>query len=185
MKTFRRYMINEMLDGVYSYSSTQINLPKDLAKEVTSWGKKNLKDEDIYTDPKDSGLGREDEIHATILYGLHTVKTDPVKKALSGEKCFDCTLGKMKKFEGRDGYDVLYIEIKASGLHRLNKTLQKLPFTSNYPKYTPHVTIAYVKKGRADKHLNSEEFAGKKFHIDEIVFSSKEGKKTEIRLEER
>jgi 2'-5' RNA ligase len=184
MKTFRHYLV-EMINGKYSYSSTQIDLPADAAAKVVQWGKKHLKDRDIYTDPKDASLGREDEIHATILYGLHTSLPGSVKKRLEGEKGFKCKLGKIKKFDVRPEYDVLYVDIQGSGLHRLNRMLKDLPYTSNFPTYRPHVTIAYVKKGRGDKYLGSDVFSDIEFHIDKIVFSSKEGKKTIIDLEEK
>lgn len=181
MKTFRHFL-TEMINGKYSYSSTQINLPDDVAKQVISWGQDNLEDEDVYTDPDDASLGREDEIHATVLYGLHTSVPTSIKKRLKGEKGFDCKLGAIKKFDTRPEYDVLYVDIKASGLHRLHRVLKDLPHTSNYRDYRPHVTIAYVKKGRGDKYLGKKDFADIQFHIDEIIFSSKEGKKTVIDL---
>ena len=81
-----------------------------------------------------------------------------------------------------DDYDVVKIDVSGSELHQLNKKLQVLPHTNNYPKYQPHVTIAYVKKGQGKKYVGIAEFKDKEIHGDHIVFSSKNGNKSIITL---
>lgn len=52
-------------------------------------------------------------------------------------------------------FDVEYIdEGENKFLHKSNEELKKLPYTSNFPDYHPHCTIAYIKKGLGDKYIN-------------------------------
>jgi len=167
----------------YKFSSTQVDLPKEFAKELMEWGKKNIANEDVYTDPKDPSYGRENEIHITLKYGLHSAESDEVKALLRGESAIELKLGTISKFRG-DGYDVLKIDIDSPDMHRLNKLIsENVEVTDTYPTYRPHLTIAYVKKGTCNNLLKSKKFDGKKFIIDKIIFSSKVHGKSAIKLQ--
>lgn len=185
--TFKHFLAKEMHDVQYDYSSTQVNLPKDLSHEILSWSQDEVPENIIFKDPNDPSFGREDEIHVTVLYGLHTTDPEKVRLAVSGQKPFDCKLGKLSLFETNPKFDVLKIEVHSEGLRRLNKTLKNsgLKLTETYPVYVPHVTIAYVQKGKAAKYVGDRVFDGKKFHVAEILFSGKDGKKTKIQLGEK
>ncbi len=63
--------------------------------------------------------------------------------------------------EDEEGKDVLKFDIKGENLHETNTDLQQYPFTSNFPDYHPHMTIAYLKPGsgkRYAKMLKGQEF---------------------------
>jgi hypothetical protein len=49
---------------------------------------------------------------------------------------------------------VLKLDVDCDVLHKVNKELSKLPHTTEYPNYKPHVTIAYLKPGLGKKYLN-------------------------------
>ncbi len=177
--SFKTYIINEMKKTEYKFSSTQINLPKELSEEIIDWGKKHISDDEIFAE---DGLGREDEIHITVLYGLHDKKPDDVQKILENIKPFEISLGKISVFTNPLKYDVIKIEVESEKLHELNKNLQKLPHTNAYPTYKPHVTIAYVKKGKGWKKGGDKTFLGRHFEANSIIFSSRAGSKTKINL---
>jgi len=163
----------------YDFSSTQVNLPSNLSDKILSWGKNNIPDDVLY-DRK--GFGREDEIHATVLFGLHDMQPNAVEKILQDAKPIKLELGKISLFSS-DEYDVVKINVKSPDLHRLNTKLKSsLEYTSTHPGYKPHVTIAYVKKGEGKKYDGNKTFDGDDATIDEVIFSSKNGTKTKIRL---
>jgi len=166
----------------YELSSTQVDLPEDLADKVMSWGKK-IPEEELYVED-DGGCGREDEIHVTLLYGLTDSTPEGVEKVLRGVSPFEVSLGTVTAFLDNDKNDVLKIDVDSPELQKLHYVLEdNLPNENSYPTYQPHVTIAYLKKGEAEKYIGSDDFRGKKFTADEIVFSSKDGTKISIKLE--
>lgn len=113
----------------------------------------------------------ENEPHITILYGLHADQDR--KKILSVIKerevvAYDI-LG-IDFFDTKE-YDVLKFKIDSFHLERINDKLKKLvAYTNEYPKYDPHITIAYLKKGTGEKYV-------KKFN-NVLTFKSKRFKLT-------
>jgi 2'-5' RNA ligase len=145
------------------YSTTQVNLPNTLAEQVISWGLKNIPDQDIYKDPDEPMFGRETEPHITILYGLYESKVRRVRLLLKDEKPFEITLGKIGIFEN-DCFDVVKINVHSPDLHVLNGILRdRLSYRNMFPVYSPHITIAYVHKGRGKKFDGVDYFIGKSF----------------------
>ena len=161
----------------HDFSSTQINLPKNLAKEIIIWGREQLPDSFLY-----QAEGREDEIHVTVLYGLKDEQPNQVKEILEKQKQIKFKLGKISLFDTNEEYDVVKIEVESPGLHKLHKLLKALPHQDSHPKYNPHVTIAYVKKGKAKRIVGNSHFEGEIILGKEVIFSSFNGEKTKIAL---
>ncbi len=167
----------------YSFSSTQINLPKDLADSIIKWGKETIPDNEIFKDPSDPSFGREDEIHVTVLYGIHSDSSLESKKLIDREKPFTIELGKIGVFTTNDQFDVVKINVNSPELHSLNKKLvNNLEHTNKFKEYQPHITVAYLKKGKGWKYQGNNVFNGKLFQVDHVYFSSKNGKKTKIEV---
>ncbi len=164
-----------MTEATHSFSCVMATLD---SKSIVDWAKKHIKEEDFY-EPEG---GLEEESHVTVLYGLHTSKPDEVKKILKNIKPFRIRLGKISKFEAAE-YDVLKIEVEGVVLRKLNKEFKKLPYTSKFPTYIPHCTLAYVKKGTCKDLVGNRDFSGKSINIKEIVFSSSTREKTIIELD--
>jgi len=77
------------------------------------------------------------------------------------------------------------IKIEATGTHiyRLHNLLEKnLQVTQKFPVYKPHITIAYVKKGKCKDLIGNKDFKGKGFKAQDMLFSSKSGRKTTIKF---
>lgn len=165
---------------LYKFSNTQIIVPKDIASKISKWGKEKLKESDVYTDPEDPTLGREDDFHITVKYGLHTSNAEEVKKAIANFGSFDVKLGKVSLFE-REDYHVLKIDVESKRLHELNKLIEsKLETTTKFPDYKPHVTISYIKKGTCKNLLDNTDFAGYNWSVDSLDFCNRGGRKTKI-----
>jgi len=107
MKTFKEYFILKEENTVHNYSSTQINLPQFLASQIIKWGDKHISDSDLFTDEND--LGREDEMHVTILYGLNDQNIEKPRKLLTKIHSFEIELGKISMFTSNDKFNVVCI----------------------------------------------------------------------------
>jgi 2'-5' RNA ligase len=160
------------------YQSTQANLSGPIAKAVLAAGER-IPDADL------AEKGREGQPHVTALYGLHgEVDANAVRKALEGEGPISLTLGRGRIFETDDG-DVLYAEVESEDLKRINRKLaEALPHTNTHGTYKPHVTIAYLKKGKGEKYVNKPlpAISGKVITLDSIAFSDQSEQQVEIPL---
>ena len=165
----------------YDFSSTQVNLPTRISNKIIAWGKENIDDKDVYR--VGEKFGREDEIHVTVLYGLHEEKVEPVREIVEGEPPVELELGEVTAFTNNVKFDVIKLTVISPDLRRIHKKLKEsLEFTSDYPQYQPHCTIAYVRSGTATQYTGTAPFRGEKIKLDHIVFSSKNGEKTRIKL---
>lgn len=162
----------------YKYSCAMFVFPEIDSKKILSWSHKHIPEDVLCTDGE---KGWEDEIHVTILYGLHTNEADDLKDILSKFKSSTITLGEVSKFEAED-YDVLKISVDGVTLRRMNKALKELPYTSKFDSYRPHCTLAYVKKGSCDDLLGNKYFDGWKIQMDSVTFSPSEGEKATLPL---
>lgn len=164
--------------------STQVNIPKKEAKQFVQFAKE-ISDEDVYkpeTEGEIDGYGRETEPHVTALYGLKDVKPEDVKKVIEGVGDVELTLGKTSIFEN-DDYDVLKIDVESPKLGEINKLLKEnLDYESDFPDYKPHLTIAYLQKGKGKDYVGNDRFEGQKIKLSELLFSDAERNKTSISL---
>ena len=175
---FRDWLLIEGKDSeAHSYSCVLAYI-NSVKKEIENWSKKNIKEKDLYVDEG----GREENSHVTVLYGLHTNDFQDVKPIIDKLYSFEIKLGKISKFESKD-YDVLKVEIESPYLHLINKKLKTLPFTTKFPNYVPHMTIAYVKKDSCNHLLGNKDLV-QKIKVSELTFSSKDKIKTKFELKD-
>ena len=138
--------------------------------------------DDVYIQEGDRSFGYENEPHCTLLYGLHDgVTTNNIKKVLDKYTYTILKAHNASLFENPD-YDVLKFDIKGDNIHETNKDLQQYPFTSNFPDYHPHMTIAYLKPGSGKRYVKIL----KEFEYDLIpqyaVYSKPNGDKDKIKV---
>lgn len=165
----------------YDFSSSHVDVPDPLSNDIIQWGRKNITDNEIYVTQGEMGYGREDEIHITTLYGIHDKSPERTENIVRGTKPLKITLGKTKVFSNPHRYDVVIIDVVSEDLRNLNERLTKdLEHTNAYGSYKPHVTIAYVKKGKGWQHKNVALWEGESFEANYLVFSSINGTKTKI-----
>lgn len=161
------------LEGSHSYSCALIRLPEKLSRDVLAYGRRL---------PDAAVTEREDEPHVTVLYGIHGDTPKPVLAALRDVEPFTIRLGRLSLFQGQD-HDVLKIEVHSAPLVRLNGLLRsRLCHTQTHPNYVPHVTVAYLRKGRGERYVGDKHFAGESFEASSVIFSASGGATTVIRL---
>jgi 2'-5' RNA ligase len=175
-------MVVAKMGVTYDSSSTQVNLPEDLAKSVIEWGKEYVPEEALYKDD-DGGKGREDDIHATLLYGITGDAPEPVVALLKTVDPFEVRLGLVTCFKDNPKYDVLKIDAESPELHQLSYMVREnVPNVNKFPSYAPHITIGYVQKGSCDELIGCPAFQGKTFKVNSVMFSDTNNKRTELFL---
>lgn len=147
------------------FSSTQINLPTELAARIKAFGEM-IPDSELADD------GREDQIHVTVKYGLHTNNAEEVRPSVSSFGPVRIMLGETSFFQC-DGYDVIKVDVISPQIVMLNGVVSDAcEHTDTHPEYVPHCTIAYVASGLGEKYSGLTDFEGESFTADSIEFSN-------------
>lgn len=141
----------------YSYGCVMLYYP--ITKTWWDGMTKNIKKDDLFT-PKGQdnfGLLSHSDAHITLLYGIHNdVPDDDVETIIDKIKQSEITLSKLSIFDNKDsGFDVIKFEVKGKELYTINKLLVDLPHTTDYPEYSPHLTVAYVKAGKGIEYVRT------------------------------
>lgn len=102
---------------------------------------------------KNNQYGFEKESHVTLAPCLDSdVDINKLKELLLPLKEYKCILNNISIFEN-DNYDVLKADVKCPNMHKTyNKIKENFELHSAYKEYHPHMTIAYMQKGMADKY---------------------------------
>jgi 2'-5' RNA ligase len=173
MITYQKFIETKHRGSVYEYGCVMIYLDIPNWNEIISM----IDPEDIYH-PEDQTKGLETNPHVTILYGLHNTVTDSDVKSLVNQidiNKINLKIAGIGVFENKD-FDVVKFNVDSRYLHQINSMFRKLPHTSEYPDYNPHITIAYVKPGSGKKYKqDSYEYQLPK--IRNIVYSKTNGEK--------
>lgn len=129
--------------------------------------------------------------HLTVKYGLKAADDDQLtelKQYLASLAPFEATLGKTEKFapsEHSDGAAVINAPIEAKELHQINQELEQYGDfkKSDFGEYKPHATVAYVKPQAAGRYVGMNVTAGKKFTVNEIAISDRDGRQELVKLQ--
>ena len=132
--------------------------------------------------------GFEDEPHVTLLYGIHD---GGEHDELSKEKLAEIidiskpTLDEAVILKGvsafeNDEYDVLKFDAESPALREANKKLSNFPNSNSFPDYKPHVTIAYLKSGKAKDYIEKfKDIKDVELSPEKIVYSRPNGTRME------
>src|SRR5271157_3194794 len=188
-----RNIIEQMLaEDVYKLSSTQVNLPVALADYVINWGREMIPDDDLYYDEK-GNLGRESEMHVTLLYGLVGAKPSKELLKLVRETLpFTVKLTSVTKFDNNPDYDVVKFDVESDEMKSLSDAIHQACQNENkFPVWKGHVTLAYVKKGKVPDIEGNYPFlqdppVSPEFEVNEVIFKpagdSEDPKRKPIRI---
>jgi 2'-5' RNA ligase len=164
--------LKDLLFEQYEYSCALVDIPKSDESAFVNLAK-TIPSKDLYINKSENINGIEDEPHITVLYGLTDETPENVIKKLSKVKgTAKATLGKVSVFKDNPKFDVIKVDVNSPSLKKLNDLLRQLDNECKFKTYKPHLTLAYVKKGKGDKYIGDTRFEGKSYQFSEIVFSS-------------
>lgn len=127
--------------------------------------------------------GRESDPHITLLPDLKDEYPSHVADVLSRfQRPVRFALGPVTVFEN-DEHDVLKVSAAGPDLYFLNALLRaNCTHDVTHPAYQPHVTLAYVKKGKGPELARQLGRLDRTGQSDVVVFSDPDRKHTPIRL---
>lgn len=177
IKNFKSFLESKS-GSLYKYGCVMLHL------NIPNWEDiiKRVDEEDLY-DPTNPTHGYETYPHITIIFGIHsTVKDEDVVRVFDGIESsdFDINIDGIECFENKEN-DVVKMTVRSKKLTELNNELSKLPHTSNFPDYNPHMTIAFVKKGKGSKYVQPD-YKYTFSDVDKIVYSKPNGEEVIINL---
>lgn len=170
----------------YKFGNTQANIPADSeAAKALDAVRARIPDGHLAGAGKNIG---DSGNHVTVRYGIQGDDTEGIKRFLSKQAPFEASLGKTSFFpptEHSDGAAVIVAPIQAPELHRLNAEIEKHgDFSeSSFPEYRPHATVAYVNPDQAHRYIGLDATNGKKFTVDSVAVSKKDGSQEIVKME--
>lgn len=177
-------LIDLLLEAKYDYGCVMLFFTFKEMKKIHN----QIDKKDLYVVKGDDTYGLSTEPHITLLYGLHKeVTTEDVTSVLDEIKFGECEIYKPSLFEN-DLYDVLKFNVRYSSddsnkfLHKANKELKEYPYTSSYPNYSPHMTIAYLKKGEGKKYKDKFKELNYTIIPNYVVYSKTNKTETKIKI---
>lgn len=152
-----------------------LQLPEELVEQVRAYTEEIIDERDLWygEDGQDSTYGIETDPHITILYGYSTNSIPKISQSFEEypKDYVDFKLGAINYFKHK-GYFVLHIEVVSQDLQKLhNLTIKSgLKIYNFFPKYKPHVTLAYLKSNKIKRY---EDYVGDEYFGDETWTSTK------------
>ena len=175
----------------FKFGSTQASIPEDSdAAAALKTAREKIAPEDRAGDVNDAKGGLVEDPHVTVRYGIKGDDVEGIKKFLESQAPFEATLGKTDKFpasEHSDGAAPIIAPIDAPEMHRIQAELEQHGefAPSSFPEYKPHATLGYVKPEAAEKYVGMGDTEGKKFTVNSIAISDRNGNLTEVPLKSK
>ena len=159
----------------------QIEL-KDLAPTMATFAA-TIDENDLLKDEKvNQGKTIEKDTHITVHIGAKSIpfnfkrflsqKYPPFKVLVGKLSCFS---NKDRKFEDDSlhSFDILFADVEdpTGILHRLNQDIVTCTQVENDYAFSPHVTIAYLKHGLAQKYIDKAEMPVTEVLVKNLKFS--------------
>lgn len=132
----------------YAFLMIEYEMP-EFIKDIQD----KISPEELYYEDGNDDYGIEIESHVTLVPCLdNDINIDELKKYLEKIGKYEIMLSDISKFEC-ENFDVLKCNVMSDILKKTNKAIvDNFDTHSEYKVYQPHLTIAYMKKGMADKY---------------------------------
>ena len=151
-------------------------IPEPLLGEIRAWSLEKVPDEFLSLE------GRVNDLHVSVKYGLHSPDLFFLKEVLWSFGRIDIELQTTSVFK-MPQHDVLKIDVRSDGLHELHRLLAAtFNHTEEYPRYRPHITIAYLRSFLGEKLQGMDVFDGRKTTLEMVAFSGSDYREFEMPL---
>lgn len=176
----RSKVLKEKNDNKHEFGCLMLEVPFENWQKVLS----KISKEDLYEE-NGNDYGLETEPHVTVLYGLHEEVDEEKLINFVKEFCksspIEIQISKMGVFKNSK-FEVLKLDVESQTLKALNKALsENFPYTSKFPTYEPHITLAYLKKGTSNKYLKELKTPIPK-SLNNFMYSKTNGTKTNFKI---
>lgn len=122
-------------------------VPKEDTDKILRFSKQLINDADLYVEGNE--YGRETESHITVRYGfIKDLNEIEIRQLIQGQKPFIAEIFGLNKFDTHPNYDVAMFKVNSPVLKQLNEMSGIYLNENDYPDYNPHLTLAYVQKGK-------------------------------------
>lgn len=157
----------------YKGGCAMVRLPDNLADKIIQL-QASISVDDL--------LGFEDSPHVTVRYGV-LASGEEVADAIRGVGSVTFGLGRLDFFSSEER-DVLFVRV-LDNQGQLNELRRRIESgceckQSNYSQYIPHVTVAFLKPGTAERYLSRE---NPLFGLDVTCYEVRYAEKGEVSLE--
>ena len=145
-RPFFEDLLLEQQDELFLQS--QVDLP-ELEEHISRWIQKSLAGAEVVKLPR--------RPHVTLVNGLDKSDAEQIRQVGSSFGRAIRVLPGMLNYFDAPSYDVLYLEVISPSLQELRRDLLRLPSTrpQAHSVYTPHITVAYLKKGSARRFVGN------------------------------
>lgn len=169
----------------YDYHCLLLPITSDYVKSNIKFLQRKIKLEDIFNDDSNE-YGLELSPHITVLYGLKNEDDyGKLKDYFKNKPQIKFTIGEISLFESPDKpYDVLKFEIISNDLVKYNSYVREnFDCDITFPDYKPHMTIAYLVKGKGKNYLKFDsDLTEETFRENHLEFCFANGNKSRIQL---
>ena len=168
----------------YSYGCLMVPVSIALASSISCYAESIPEALRVKTEDAPNGIPTEK--HITVKYGILTEDVEEVASVVAGTLPIVVKLGRAGVFHNEDAA-VIRLSVESPDLQRLNqKVCKRLKTVETHPGYKPHLTIAYMVQKKDDPYYYraffSDEFEGREFFADRVVFSAAGGDRYSILL---
>lgn len=165
-RTGRVYYLSH---GGERYGALMAEIPDPLASACLAFAA-TIPDEHL------TEAGREAHPHVTVRWGFESVDPNPVFDAVGKLGSLSFQPGELRVFEN-DGADVLYVSCAdPHKWHSWHRATEGCPCESSDHPYEPHITLAFLKKGKGEKYAGKRVLAGSAVPVSEVVYSGPDGR---------
>lgn len=142
-----KILLTEDRNNSVSHGCLMAMIPKDVSEKILNFGKRVIGEDQLYTEGTE--FGRELESHVTVKYGFTKDLNElEIRQLLKEQKPFMVEIFGLDKFTSNPKFDVAVFKVSSPVLSKLNEAASKFPNADEYPEYRPHMTLAYVQKGK-------------------------------------
>jgi len=171
-RAFYDGFLTKLAEESHSCGCIMAYLGPKTAKAIKDWINTNVQKSDL----KPGGAVANP--HVTVKYGILTndeevlareLRTTPVRTIVG-------KIGDVSLFKQKD-QDILKLTVHSSDFRAYNKKLTKnIDVIDTGYTYTPHITLAYLKKGTGSKYTKLlNPFKGKEIKFTALIYSDKDG----------
>lgn len=152
------------------------DIPEPLADAVLSFAN-SIPDEHLVDD------GRVVHPHVTILHGYQQLDPTPILNHVATLGSLSFTPGELRVFENDDA-DVLYVACEdAKPWSRWHRAAGELPHEpSQHGGYVPHMTVAYLKKGKGKLYAGKTALKGGPVPVSTVLYSGPDGRESRAQV---